>query len=66
MSAAIYKNNSCTDLDRVLGIQEVEAPRIYRQLAHESVKVVSPKHRPPYPPPPAKIYPRYSFLLEAE
>jgi len=26
---------SCTDLDRPLGLQMVEAPRITRQLAHE-------------------------------
>jgi hypothetical protein len=32
--------------DRLLGLQEVGAPRISRQLAHEGGKVVSPTHRP--------------------
>ena len=32
-------------LDRPLGLQEVEAPRIYRQLAHKGGKVVSHKRR---------------------
>jgi hypothetical protein len=43
--------------------QEVKAPRISRQSAHEGGKVVSPRHRPPLPP---KRYPWYSFLLEAK
>jgi hypothetical protein len=34
----------------MLGLQEVEAPRISRQLAHEGGKVVSPMHRLPSPP----------------
>jgi hypothetical protein len=29
---------------------ETEAPRISRQVAHDGGKVVSPTHRPPYPP----------------
>jgi hypothetical protein len=33
-----------------LGLQEVEAPRISRQSAHEGVKVGSPTHRPPLSP----------------
>jgi hypothetical protein len=33
-----------------LGFQEVEAPRISRQSAHEGGKVVSPTHRPSLPP----------------
>jgi hypothetical protein len=33
-------------MDRPLGLQEVEAPRISIQLAHEGGKVVSPKHQP--------------------
>jgi hypothetical protein len=37
--------------------------QISRQSAHESGKVVSPKHRPPLPP---KKYSWYSFLLEDE
>jgi hypothetical protein len=39
-----------TSLDRPFGFQEVEAPRISRQSAHERNKVVSPTHRPPLPP----------------
>jgi hypothetical protein len=41
------------------GLQEVEAPRIFRQSAHEGGKSVSPKHRPPLP---ARENPWYSFL----
>jgi len=33
-----------------LGLWEVEALRISRQLAHEGGKVVSPMHQLPYPP----------------
>jgi len=51
-----------TGLGRPLRLQEVEAPRIYRQAAHKGGKVVSPTHRPPLPP----GYSWYSFLLEAE
>jgi hypothetical protein len=36
----------CTGLDRPLGLQEVEAPRISRQSAQEGNNVVSPRHRP--------------------
>jgi hypothetical protein len=36
-------------LDRPLGLQEVEAPRISRQSVHEGGKVVSPKHRATLP-----------------
>jgi len=38
------------NMDRLLGLQEVEAPRISRQLVHEGGKVVSPTNRPPLPP----------------
>jgi hypothetical protein len=34
-------------LERPLGLQEIEAPRISRQPAHEGSKVASPTHRPP-------------------
>ena len=44
-----------------LGLQEVEAPRISRQSAHEGGKVVSPTNRPPLPP---IRFPQYIFLLE--
>ena len=37
-------------LDRPLGLQKVEAPRISRQSAHGGNNVVSPMHRPPLPP----------------
>jgi hypothetical protein len=37
-------------LDRLLWLQEVETPRIYRQLVHESGVVVSSTHRPPSSP----------------
>jgi len=33
-------------LDRPLGLQEVETPRISRQSVHEGGKVVKHKHRP--------------------
>jgi hypothetical protein len=46
-----------------VGFQEVEAPRISRQSAHEDGKVVSPTHRPRLP---LRKYSWYSFLLEAE
>jgi len=56
-------HSPCTGLDRPLGLQGVEAPRISRQSAHEGGKVVSPKHRLPLP---SGRYSRYSFLLEAK
>jgi hypothetical protein len=37
-------------LGRLLGFQEVEAPRISRQSALEGGMVVSPTHRPSLPP----------------
>jgi hypothetical protein len=51
-----------TGLDRPLGFQEVGAPRISRQSAHEGGKVVSPTHRPSLPP--GRILDTH--LLEAE
>ena len=33
-----------------MGVQDVEAPTISRQYAHEGGKIVNPKHRPPLPP----------------
>jgi hypothetical protein len=33
-----------------LGLQEVETPRNARQSSREGGKVVSPTHRPPFPP----------------
>jgi hypothetical protein len=46
---SIAKYYKATPL-QALRLPEVEAPRIYRQLAHEGSKVVSPTHRPPLPP----------------
>ena len=40
--------------------QEVEAPRVSRPSAHESDKVISPKHGPPLL---SRRYPWYSYLL---
>jgi hypothetical protein len=37
-------------LNRPLGLQEIEAPRISGQLAHEGGKVVSPAQWSPSPP----------------
>jgi hypothetical protein len=42
-------SNPCMSLGRPLRFQEVEAPHISRQSAHEGGKVVSPTHRPPVP-----------------
>ena len=46
-----------------IGLQEVEASRIFRQSEHEGSKVVSPTHRPPLPHSKDSWN---SFLLEAE
>ena len=50
-------------LYRPLGLQNVEAPRMFRQSTHEGGKVASPTHRPPLQP---REDPWYSFMLEAE
>ena len=42
-------NNPFTDLDRPVGLQEVEASRIFGQSAHEGGRVVSCTHRPHLP-----------------
>jgi hypothetical protein len=34
-------------MDKSLGFQEIEAPRIYRKSGNKSDKFVSPKNRPP-------------------
>jgi len=47
-----------TGLDRPLGLQEVEAPRICRQSAQEGGNVVSPTPRPLLPPEDTLIYVR--------
>jgi hypothetical protein len=41
------------------GLQEVEAPKIFRQSAHECGKIVRTTHRPPLP---TSRYSWYSFL----
>jgi hypothetical protein len=46
----IRLNESKQCLDRPIGFQEVEAPRISRQSAHEGGKVVSPTHRAAFTP----------------
>ena len=38
------------ELEMTQDLQEVEAPRIFRQSAHEGCKIVSPTHRPSLPP----------------
>jgi len=40
-----------TGLNRPLGLQEFEAPRMNRKLTHEGGKTVSRMHRPPVLPP---------------
>jgi hypothetical protein len=52
-----------TVLENLLGLQEIETPRISRQSAHEGCKVVSPTNRPPLT---SRRYPWYLFLLEVE
>jgi len=47
----------CAGLDRPLGLQQVEDPRISRQLAHEGGKVASLTH---WPPRSSRRYPWYS------
>lgn len=47
-------------LDRFWGFQDVRAPNISTQSAHESGKIVSSTHLPP------RRYHWYSFLLEAD
>ena len=42
----LHKTYLITGLDRDLGFQEFEAPRISKQSAHECGKVVRPTHRP--------------------
>jgi len=52
-----------TRLDRPSGFQEVEVLRIYRQSARDSVKFVSPIHRPHLS---LRRYPWYSIVLGTE
>jgi len=46
-----FQSYLITGLDRLLWLQEVEAPRVFRQSAHEVGKVVRPTHLPPAPHP---------------
>ena len=59
----IKLGESSRSLDSPLGLQESEAPILFRQSALEGGKFVSPKHRPPLP---SREDPWYSCLLEAE
>jgi hypothetical protein len=59
----LVKLSPITGLNRNLGLQKVEAPRLSRQSSHEGGKVVSPKHRSPLP---SRTHPWYSFLLKDE
>ena len=43
------KNYPRSGIDRPLGLQMVEAPRISRQSAYEGDTAVSPRHRPTVP-----------------
>jgi hypothetical protein len=52
-----------TNLDRLIGLRDVEVSRISRQSAHEGCKFVSPTHRPSLPP---RRHPWHSFVLEAD
>jgi len=58
-----YKNYPCTDLNKPLRVQEVQAPKICRLSVYEGKKFVTSTHRPPLP---SRKYPWYSFLLQAE
>ena len=42
LSASQIQSYPITGLERPLQLQDVETPRIYRQLAHRGSKVVSP------------------------
>jgi hypothetical protein len=50
LTALHFMTSVKQSLYRALGLQEVEAPRIVTESAHESGMVVSPEHRPPLPP----------------
>ena len=56
---------SITGLEKPLRFLEVKAPRISRQLALESSKVVIPRHRPLLLPS-FKRYCLYSFMFQTE
>ena len=49
LSRNTVKSYPITGLDRLIGLQEVEAPRNSRHLAHKGGKVVSRTHWPPLP-----------------
>jgi len=57
------KSYPITGLDRPSGLQEVEGPRISKQSAHDSGKVIGPMHWLPLL---LRRYPWHSFLLEDE
>jgi hypothetical protein len=49
LSVSFWESFLITRLDRRLGLQEVQDPRISRQSAHEGGKVVSLRQRPLLP-----------------
>ena len=55
-------SHACACLDGSLGLQKVEAPRIFRQWAREGSKGVSRRHQPLLP---LRGDAWYSCLLEA-
>ena len=63
LATLVKEINPCTDLDRPLGVQEVEARKISRHSAHDSGKAVGSTHRLSLP---SRRFSWYQFLLEAE
>jgi len=59
----LCKTTPTADLDKPLGLRQIETPRITKQPAHQGDKVVSRTHRSPLQP---RKYSWYKFLLEAE
>ena len=59
----IQENYPITRLDRSLGLQEVEVPRICRHSAHKHGKIVRLTHPAAFT---RTRYPWYSVLLKAE
>jgi hypothetical protein len=62
MGSRSRETYAITGLDRPLGLQEVEAPRISRQAAYEGGKVVSPTPWPLLPTGDTLIYVRGSVV----
>ena len=47
-SMTLIESYPYTCLERPVGFQEIEAPRISRQSTHEGGKIVNHTHRPPF------------------